>query len=429
MTTGASGVRITLDHPRRHLGRRLWRSLATVAGAVLVGLGLAASIPSVPLSIAVLGLVAGWVTSEPLEELPAGQILLAWAILTPVAIVGLRSGLRLLRRYRTLVLFLRRFGHDEAQHAVSFAVLRTIGPSWRIVTLDDEEMVPIGIPQGTRRLFRVGELGATCLGRLAFLIGARTFPVVIWASIGVLAVAVAGPAWEHYTTGVTSVDRWQTVLDPYVTIFVSVLEGHPPIEAIGPTLPGIFALLVTLGLFSFLALVATMIVLLLALPFSTVLLFLTSSAEAARDAESGKSATVTSAAQVRQAAGRIVERSRRVFGPRLAVLRVATPEWQLAVRELASQSSVVLVDVSEPTEHVIWEVEELTIRKRRCVVIGEYARVMPLAATAPSPAERTPLQSRLAALLHSREVLAYTTDRAGLARFARALRGALLEHS
>ena len=245
--------------------------------------------------------------------------------------------------------------------------------------------------------------------------------------VGVLAVAVASPAWEYYTTGVISPERWTTVLDPYFAIFSSMAGGRPPIDAIAPTLPGLFALLATLGLFSFLALMATMVVLMLALPFSTVVLFLSSSAEAARDAEAAKTATVRSATQVRQAAGQIVERSRRVFGPRLVVLRVATPEWQLAVREFAARASVVLIDVSEPTENVIWEVEELTIRKIRPVLIGEYARVAPLAATGAAPGDRTALHARLAALLHGQAVLAYTTDPPGLRRFARALRSALLE--
>ena len=50
------GIRIVFDHPRRHLGRRLWRSAATAAGAVLIVIGLLASIGAVPATIAVLGL-------------------------------------------------------------------------------------------------------------------------------------------------------------------------------------------------------------------------------------------------------------------------------------------------------------------------------------------------------------------------------------
>ena len=86
------------------------------------------------------------------------EIILAWAVTLPLAIGGVRIGLRLLRRNRTLVLFLRKFGYDDAQSAVTFAVLRTIGASWRVVTLDDAEMAPIGVAEGTRRLFRAGHV-------------------------------------------------------------------------------------------------------------------------------------------------------------------------------------------------------------------------------------------------------------------------------
>ena len=420
---------ITLDHPQRHLARRTWRSLATLAGGLLVGVGLLASVGAVPATIGVLGLFAGWITSEPLDDIPAAELVLAWTILTPLAIGGLRYGLRLLRRHRTLVLFLRRFGHDEAQQAVSFAVLRTIGPSWRIVTLDDAEMAPIGIPVATRRMFRAGALGSKGLGKLAFFMGARAFPVLIWTMVGVLALAASGPAIESYRTGVTSPDAWMEALEPYGASFESVLQGRLPLDTIAPTLPGVFALLATAGLVSFFVLMATLVVLILALPFSSVLLFVSSSAEAAGEAEAAKITTVRSASDVRQAARTIAERSRRVFGPRLVVLRVATPEWQLAVRELASRASIVLLDVSEPTGNVLWELEELTLRKTPYVAIGEYAQVAHLAGASDERQGNGAIRTSMAALLKGREIVAYTTDEPGLKRFARALRGVLLERS
>ncbi|MEW8102774.1 MAG: hypothetical protein AB2785_13535, partial [Candidatus Thiodiazotropha endolucinida] len=43
----------------------------------------------------------------------------------------------LIRGRRRLVLFLRRFGYDEATEALSFAAASTMGQRWRLVTLDD----------------------------------------------------------------------------------------------------------------------------------------------------------------------------------------------------------------------------------------------------------------------------------------------------
>ena len=100
----------------------VWRRLSGLAGGLLLVLGLTASIPAVPASLAVISFVIGWVTTEPsdpdpwpADDVPVREIVIAWAVTAPIAVGGLRLGLRLLRRNRTLVLFLRRFGYDDAQ--------------------------------------------------------------------------------------------------------------------------------------------------------------------------------------------------------------------------------------------------------------------------------------------------------------------------
>jgi hypothetical protein len=85
---------------------------------------------------------------------------------------------------------------------------------------------------------------------------------------------------------------------------------------------------------------------------------------------------------------------------------------------------VTLIDISEPTENVLWELEELIARHDgKYVFIGHYTRALALASSDPG---LTSVERRLAALLAGQEVLAYTTDRQGLKRFARALRDKLL---
>ena len=70
----------------------------------MVVVGLAASIAAVPTNIAVVGFVIGWVAASekdpepwPPKDLPVREIVIVWAICTPITIIGLRSGLRLLR--------------------------------------------------------------------------------------------------------------------------------------------------------------------------------------------------------------------------------------------------------------------------------------------------------------------------------------------
>jgi hypothetical protein len=426
--------RIVLDHPRHHLGRRLWRRISTVAGGILLAVGLTASIPAFPATLAVISFVLGWATTEPsdadrwpADDVPVREVLLTWAVTAPLAIVGLRLGLRLVRRNRTLILFLRRFGYDDAQSAVTFAVLRTIGSSWRVVTLDDAEMSPIGVAGAPRALFRAGQVASKHIIAIAHFLGLRTFPFLIMAMWGVVALALIGPALEFARTGTTTADPWIAAIDPYVEILASAFEWRPPLEFVGPTLPGVFALLVMAAAISFATLIVTMAALLLAFPLSTVLFFLSSSASSVLEAERSKTVTAGSATEVEQAAHAIALRSRKVFGPRLVVLRVETHVWQHAVSELASLSSLPLIDISDTSENVIWELDELTKRfADRCVLIGQYDRVAALDESSRKADGASAVQRRLAALLQGREVLAYTTDRKGLKRFARSLRGLLL---
>jgi hypothetical protein len=175
-----------------------------------------------------------------------------------IAVGGLRLGLRLVRRNRTLILFLRRFGYDDAQSAVTYAVLQTIGSSWRVVTLDDAEMAPIGVAEGTRVLFRAGQLASKHVLAIAQFLGVRTFPILITAMWAVLALGLMPPAVEFARTGATTPEAWIGAIDPYMRILASVFERRLPFDVVGPTLPGVFALLAIAAAISFATLLATL---------------------------------------------------------------------------------------------------------------------------------------------------------------------------
>ena len=79
-----------------------------------------------------IGLVMGALLGEDSEDpAEAGnpwlkEMALAFGISVPIAIVGIRVGLRLLRGRRGLVLFLRRFGDSDTTKAVTFAARKTV---------------------------------------------------------------------------------------------------------------------------------------------------------------------------------------------------------------------------------------------------------------------------------------------------------------
>jgi hypothetical protein len=424
-------IRVVLDHSRRHTGRRLRRGLVVLVGCLLVLLGLAASIVAIPSSFFVVGFVVGWLSNDPSDpfppdDMPVNEILLAWGLSTPLAIVGLKGGLRLVRRHRKLVLFLRRFGYDDATSAVTFAVARTIGPSWRLVTLDDAEIAPLGIPAGTRRLFRLGRVASSTILGLGHLLAFRVFPAAtlgMWVIVGL--ALVRAQIWRDPR----NLEAWMTVAAPYLRILSMTLDRRLPFHAIAPDLPGVFALLATTAALSFVALMVVFVALLLAFPLGAVLFFLSWSADAVRDAERSKTAEIRTETQIGAAISKIAARSRKVFGARLVVLRVKAGLWQQAVSRLATVSSLSLVDVSEPTVNLAWEIEELRSRLgSRCVFIGRHDRALRLAAAATAPS-CTPVDKHVSLLLEGEEILAYTSGRRGMRRFARALRGKLLSVS
>lgn len=204
------------------------------------------------------------------------------------------------------------------------------------------------------------------------------------------------------------------------------MDGNLPVDQIGLDLPGLFAL----GMVSVAAwlagLLAMMVVLLAGLALTPLLVLTSSTAQSVRDAERTKTRAVHDEVEIEVAAADIAVRNRKVFAPRLVVLRVATPVWQQAVRRLAQTSALALVDVSQPTDNLVWEIEELTVRSpTRCLLVGELGRLRELAAVPVEELDPASAAARTLRLLEGRRVLGYTTDRAGVRRFARALRSDL----
>lgn len=105
---------------------------------------------------------------------------------------------------------------------------------------------------------------------------------------------------------------------------------------------------------------------------------------------------------------RILQRNRRVLAPRMVVCRVADPQWRSAVLALAQQSDAVLIDVSMPSEAVVWEISALQeMRAQHCVYVCHASAADRLAATDPG---NPSYAGQVAALLDGVEVLVYGSD-------------------
>jgi hypothetical protein len=414
-------IRIVFDHPGRQTIRTLAHLIAWLVGALLVGMGLLATVVAIPSGFVTVGDLMGiWQHEEVYPpDFPVRQVEMAFAASTTVAFIGLRYGRRIIRGHRSVVLFLRRFGYQSSMQVVTFAVANTIGSGWRLVTLDDAAIAPVGVEASTRVVFSVGE-------RLARIAAAArdgvlaSFEWLLGAMWGIVALQalVAAPNWRRLLDDGT--------VDRYVKIYVSIMERRIPWAYFELSLSGAFAVLGTATAFAFVGLVVVMAALLAFFPLFGFFMLASSSADALKKAEGDKKQTILDAWHLPSMVSGISKRSRQTFAPRLVVVRVATEIWQETVSAFASMAAASIIDISDPTENLLWELAELERRSSGYfILIGEHARIAGWA-DGISPDEHT-LSARLTELLGDREVLAYTTDRKGMRRFARALYGVLLD--
>lgn len=393
-------IHIVVDQPPRRAAAWLRRGIGRLLGTLLILVGLAA----VPLSL--FAAFLGRASSTKSAAFGTGTVVLVLTVAAAVTILVPLAGIRLLRGRRNLVLFLRRFGYSDATVAITFAVAQTIGRSWRLVTLDDAAIVPVGVSTPVKRAFGAGRVGT------AFL--AKTWRAILGAAIRLMTAAVAG----------------------MLVVFGFIVLHHRSLATLATNAldtkhatqwdaPGVLRVLFVVTVVAAAVGVGVSVLVLPALAFLNVSLFLSISARALRDAEQAKVGTIRSAKGGEQMAQALRRQARKIFSPRLVVLTVASEVWQAAVRSLASDAVVVLIDVSEPTENLLWEIEEVAADPTvRFVLVGSLDRLRQMADVNAAPAPGS-LAGRLAALLDGREVLAYTADRRSMKRFARTLRASL----
>jgi len=260
-------------------------------------------------------------------------------------------------------------------------VVKALGGSWRLVTLDDAEVSPVGSGKGLRWLsIAVG------LAAVAVIAGA-----LFWVFGGGLE-EFSGKTAEHLMRGAT----------------------------LSEILVGVFLVIVILPLI--LGIVVGLFIVVPAGFALGVAVFAWSSYGAIRRAERAKTVQITDEAQIERAASAVLRRSRGIVGPGLAVARVASSIWQAVVQRLAAVSSAVLIDVSEPTDNLIWEIEKLKSGMRsRWILVGEQEHLRRMTAGEKQSAP----QAKLLRVLDGEEILAYSSDRRDLPRFARSLRAKL----
>lgn len=396
-------ITVAYDQPAA-VARTLATGLRRFAGGSLLLIGLAGAIVAVPATFFVIGLALG----ADYDGLPPEVLLWWWAASTATSIGGVSIGWSLLRRGRRVVLFLRRFGDIEATNVVSDAASKAIAGSFRLVTLADSTIQPLGAAAGVSRASTAGAMLGAALNRFTAFAAERLAPVT-------LAAALAAAGYAYVATGdvVAMAD-----------IAARLFSGRVPLASMGFDPVGLFAIAATVAAAGLLALLASFVMLLVRFPLGAVLLVVRSANRAVADAEHAKLMRVRDRADIPNVAAHIARQSRRVIAPRLVVVRVATAVWQETVQRLADVAEIVLIDVSEPSENLNWEVEHMVAhRGPRCVFTCHRSTVDALL----TPTSGDVIAEKLAGFIGSSLVLAYTDDPAGSRRFATALRRRMLD--
>ncbi|MFL6098520.1 MAG: hypothetical protein ACJ71T_01025 [Actinomycetales bacterium] len=294
---------------------------------------------------------------------------------------------RLARRRHGLVLYLRRFGFAEGTAVVTSAAVASLGRSWRLVTLDDHHTEPISV--GTRaRLLSGGLKSAGAIGgaliRVLTAVAYALFMLSFWAT----AVVLAYSYYQHRDLN--------HVVDLYKNTQAHGREGA----------------VVVLGSWSALVSAAALTVLLLlkaAVQFIAVIpnQYVLAVSRASELMESAQQSGLTRRSEIPGLVAQIARSSHRGMSARLWVVKVASPIWQDAVAALALRSERILIDVSLPSENVLWEIEHLTPElAARCVFVGRHDHVSWLADDA-ADRPANDLGRRLQVTLAARTVLTY----------------------
>ena len=376
-------VDIILDFPRHDALARAGRGIIAFIGAVLVLVAVVASaLPILVLSLTVASLVSG-------KELPEfdAELVRPLAVATAIMIVGFTIGLKLVRGRRRLVLFLRRFGFVPATRLLSFAVARAAGRRWRLATLDDLQVAAVGVQKRVRWI--AGSVGL--IGLTIIVLGA------IW---------IFGGAFDRFLTD--AMDQ------------ATQTTGNP-IDDLGAAIGGAFAGAIVAGI------VLAFVVLVMSL-FGATTLFAVGSYRSVRRVERSRAREIRSEPEIVPTVRSVSRGARKTFGARLVVVRVNSAIWKPVVAELARNSSGIVIDVSQPTENLLWEVAAIKPHfGSRWILVGRRDQVSGWASSATSGDQGAPA-AQLAEILDGEQILAYESeDRSAMKRFAKGLRSKLEE--
>lgn len=373
--------------PPRLIRDRFARPLLRPLGVVCIAISMLALFPGLLIGSALLShrmnlvidlsFVLTWVSSTPWSPAEATWVLLGSAVLLQGC-----AALMLLPKFSRIhmVLFLRKFRHTNASQTVSDAASRT-GANWRFVSLDDTEMEPTG---GSR-----GLLATTLVIGYLPMVTLTSGTVGVVSKLVKMSFKIAIFAW---VMGV--ILHWFTE-DVHLIAELTKYSGYVVAAVIGAWA------------------IKWVLIAVFSLPVLLVMSIVTMN--------SNEWAKATNLSELKDIRAEINPKQiGQTFAAKFRVVEVGIEFWRTAVSSVSVIATLPLIDVSEPTDAILWEVAEMISRfGSRCVFIGHRPQVEAFISS------DDPIAARLHRLLAGKEVLVYVNDTAGRRRFAHALRATL----
>lgn len=351
-------------------GPRIWRLPVVLLGLLLLIAGVLGFVP-------VMFMFGATVLFFRLDgELTLVDDPEAWLWIAGLSVAGylaIRIGLRLLRGRRQSALFLRRFGFTDATRVLSRAISRGMGRRWRLITLDDQQVVPVGVGGRSKVFVRLGP----------WLLAAVLVLLVVWVL----------PPWFDAQFD-SAVDK---ALDEASEN--AEAEGANPVEAFfGAVFAAIIVSMVV-------GMVLTLVTLAPVALAGALALSGLGAGRALRRAEERSAVRIDTAGQIERAVKRAERATNRIYSSRLIVVRCAHDVWQQVVRRFADLTDVTLIDVSEASPGLLWELGELgPTLSTTWVLVGSVRSLEALLADGSENAVR------LRTLLDGQSVLGYRPE-------------------
>jgi len=363
-------INLVYEYRSRGFLRRLFKRMVHLAGSLLI---LVCVLTAILLVVTLLALPGSRNPGRDEGNLASEAV---------VFVISLSLGRWLARSGRRSVLFLRRFGFAGATEALTFAIATAMGSSWRLITLDDHQVTAMGSGGRSRWMSVSGFLVTAAIVAL----------IIFWMFGGGLSKFVG-------ETMAQALKQPGNLLQIVIgAIVISLLVG-------------IFAGLIAV---------------LIAIFFLSLTLFSWGSYMSVRRAERSKTVEILDKQSIERVTSLVLRRSRKVFGPRFVVVRVAQEVWQPAIRQLSSVCAAVIVDISEPTENLLWEIATLKPQiGSHWILVAERTRIEKMI----SVRNHSGIEQKLLHLLDREDVLAYSNDSSGRRNFARSLRARLAEET